>query len=439
MQIRVKVEAFVTVVSLLLRVETLVMLTLLLRNVSFFSLRRLGETDVLLFSADANKSEIVVGGQRFDRYLDTLGSHAKRMGFSTKCISWPGSFYHGNKTLSESLNISWPFLIALAKDALSGEPKSEKYRIKLFQEILKAIRPRVIFTIGGSSDLRSACSSLGIPCVEVLHARGYHTSPELWFARRELPSHALVFDELSRDLLHKHFGQKCEVILTKDHWTSAWRDNNRGPRPPTSVTLPRFEFGPVISDVEYRILVSLQWGYAGDSTRYKEHAREKIFENGLFPLSILEVIDALGDRAFWHFRLHPVQLNSRRRLYYKQRNYLKRLFSRRSNVDVLNASFAPLPALLSECTHNITTSSSLCYEAAEFGVPTLTTSPLLINGGALEDRFRDLVDEGYLRKAEPDSAEIVSWVLSTKPMAHRNKGSLGLPIEDVIYKFGKGM
>ena len=418
-----------------LRAQTFGNLWRYLRNVRFLSSKKLQRADVLFFSADANKSETVVGGQKFDRYLDTLGSLAKSEGFSIKSIAWPGNFYHGKKTWVETLNITWPSLVAFVRDALSREPGSERHRISFFVATLEAINPRVIFTIGGTSPLRLAASSLEIPCVEVLHARGYHTSPEAWFAPRELPSHALAFDEISRDLLVKHCGQKCEVILTKDYWITAWRNQSQLRAKASPNTLPEFEFAPNRADVPYRILVSLQWGYGGDSTRYVGEARGKIFENGLFPMNLVEAIRALGESAFWHFRLHPVQLNSGRRLYRNQRKYLDQLFRGHQNVDILNPSRAPLPTLLSECTHNITTSSSLCYEAAEFGIPTLTTSPLLLSGEPLQDRFRDLASEGYLTKVEPDYPDIANWVIETIPMAPRHKSDLGRSIEDVLNGF----
>jgi hypothetical protein len=403
------------------------------RNINFLSSRRLEKADVLFFSSDANKSETVVGGKRFDRYLDTIGSLAKSKGYSIKSISWPGSFYHGKKTWRETLNITWPFLIALAKDVFSTETESKTHRLSFFLYLLELVKPRVIFTIGEFDGfVRSAARSLGIPCVEVLHASGYHTSPDAWFATQELPSHVLAFDKVSKELLVEYCGRDSEIILTQDYWTNAWHQQPKDTIMGNGISLPKFAFTPTLSSAPYRIVVSLQWGYGGDSSRYVGKSRGEIFQNGLFPINLLKAMDDLGESAFWHFRLHPVQLNSRMSLYKKQRKYLDRLFEGRRNVDVLNASHTPLPSLLSECTHNITTSSSLCYEAAEFGIPTLTTSPLLLSGQALEARFQDLSREGYLTKVDPDFPGIANWVRGTSLMMPRHRSGLGRSVEDVF-------
>ena len=403
------------------------------RNINFPASRRLERADILLLSYDDNKSETVVGGKRFDRYLDTIGIVANSKGFSVVSVAWPGNFYHGYKTWGPTLNIALPYLVALARDFFSTQTDSKTYRHSFYVTVLELVNPRVIFTIGEFDGfIRSAARSLGIPCVEVLHASGYHTSPDTWFASQELPSHVIVFDEISKELLSEFCGPNSEVILTEDYWTNAWHKHNQEVTKADDISLPEFAFSPKLTPAPYRIVVSLQWGYGGDSTRYVGESRGKIYENGLFPLSLLDAIDALGESAFWHFRLHPVQLNSGIWLYRKQRRYLSRLFGGRNNVDVLNASCAPLPSLLSECTHNITTSSSLCYEAAEFGIPTLTTSPLLLKGEALERRFQDLSREGYLTKAEPDFPGIAKWVRETTLLMPRRRGGSGRSIEDVL-------
>lgn len=415
--------------------RTLHNLVCYLRNIGFLSARKLQKADVLFFSADGDKSETVVGGQKFDRYLDPLGAIAKSKGFSTISIAWPGSFYHGKRTWAETINVTWPYWGAWVRDVLSRESGSERHRISFFMAALQAIDPSVIFTIGGTSPLRLASSSLGIPCVEVLHARGYDRSPETWFSPRELPSHALAFDEVSRDLLVKHCGQECAVILTRDYWISNWHNPSQAKPKASRITFPEFKFAPPRTEVPYRILISLQWGYAGDSAGDIGKARSEIFENGLFPMGLFEAISSLGANAFWHFRLHPVQLNSGRKLYRNQRKYLDQLVRQHQNVEIFNSSRAPLPALLSECTHNITASSSSCYEAAEFGIPTLTTCSLLLSGEPLQDYFHDLASEGYLTKVEPDYSDIANWVRETTPLAPRRKGNLGRPIDDVLSGF----
>lgn len=413
--------------------QTIALLIDFVRNINFFSHRRLKKSDVLFFSSDANKSERVVGGQQFDRYLDTLSLLAKSKGLLTQSIAWPGSFYHGRKTWGKALNITWPYLVALARDVLNSETESKKHRLSFFVSILERVNPRVIFTIGEFDGLiRSAARRLEIPCVEVLHASGYHTSPDGWFAGLALPSHVLAFDEVSKELLVEYCGRDSEVILTEDYWTNSWHKDIRDETKAGGISLPQFEFAPILTSAPNRILVSLQWGYGGDSTRYVGESRGKIFENGLFPSKLLEAIEALGESAFWHFRLHPVQLNSGRGLYKKQRKYLNRLFAGVHNVDVRRASHAPLPSLLAECTHNITTSSSLCYEAAEFGIPTLTTSPLLLSGESLQFRFRDLSREGYVLKVDPNFPGIVDWVRETGPMLPRHRSELGRSIHDIL-------
>jgi hypothetical protein len=77
----------------------------------------------------------------------------------------------------------------------------------------------------------------------------------------------------------------------------------------------------------------------------------------------------------------------------------------------------------------------LCYEAAEFGIPTLTTSPLLLSGQALESRFQDLSRERYVTKVGPDFSGIADWVKETSLMKPRHRSELGQSIEDVLDSF----
>lgn len=397
-------------------------------------LKRIIPADVLFFSSDANKGEALSSGQMFSKLLDPLNILLTSRGFKCADFANPGSKLRGQQTWAGTITINRSFAKALIKDIFSLRREKDYFRRKFFRELLSKTRVRAIFTIGGMSALREAARELGIPCVEVLHGKGYREDPRTWLAPKALPSHAIVFDSTSSTLLKNHYGSQIGILDSQDYWLGRFIRNTNLDDESTS-DWNSFFFSSILPNTArpLRVLVSLTYGYAGESPAFAGR-----FPNGLFPEELLGAIEELGDLGFWYFRFHPVQLESAAKVHRLQRHYMNELAAKRKNIDWSMASKAPLPLLLSRVTHNLTTSSSLCYEAAEFGVPTYTVSENLGEGGRNAQKFEDLVQEGYLTKGSADPQKIARWISQTAMKPARGMTSFGKPIENHLDDLGLG-
>lgn len=389
--------------------------------------------DVLFFSHDANKAETIDSGQMFNKLLDPLNILLTSGGLICLDFANPGSKLSGDRTWAGTVTINRLFARALIKDIFSLRGEKGYFRRKFFRELLSKTQARAIFTIGGMSALREAARELAIPCVEVLHAKGWVENPRLWLAPRALPSHAVVFDSTSSTLLKNHYSSQIEILDTQDYWLKRFIPNtnvNHESTPGWS----SFSFARGLPDVDHplKVLVSLTWGTS------ELVGLVRGYPNGLFPDKLLDAIDEIGDLGFWYFRFHPVQLASVAKVHRRQRLYMSELAAKRKNIDWFMASTAPLPVVLSRVTHNLTTSSSVCYEAAEFGVSTYAVWEDSREGGRNAQTFEDLVHEGYLTKGPADPQAITRWISQTAMKPPRDMTSFGKPIENHLNDLGLG-
>lgn len=390
--------------------------------------------EVLFFSHDGDKGETLSSGQKLGKLADPLNILLTSRGFKCADFANPGSKLRGQQTWAGTITINRSFAKALIKDIFSLRREKDHFRRKFFRELISKTQARAIFTIGGLSALREAARELGIPCVEVLHGKGHRTDPRIWLAPKALPSHAIVFDSTSSTFLKNHYGAQIGILDTQDYWLESFIRNRNSDYESTS-NWSSFSFASGLPDTERRlkVLVSLTWGYAG-----KRPVLGDRYSNGLFPEELLDAIDELGDLGFWYFRFHPVQLASVAKVHKLQRLYMEELAAERKNIDWSMASKTPLPVLLSRVTHNLTTSSSLCYEAAEFGVPTYAVGENIREPGGNAQTFEDLVHEGYLTKGPADPQAITRWISQTGMKPPRGMTNFGKSIENHLDDLGLG-
>jgi hypothetical protein len=264
----------------------------------------------------------------------------------------------------------------------------------------------------GSPDLLSeAARNLGVLSVELLHGVGY-VEPQWGWERKplvSLPKAILSLDKIS-SAGFSSLAQRGVTIKTIPHpFLSKYLPRNRHLIPKewlfSDIPLRRFKKA---------ILISLQWGYAGDHGRHIQFAN--ILENGLFFPQVEELIQQKQD-VLWLFRLHPRHLGVG--LYQELIQSLEDLVSRHGNCEWRQASYLPYPSVVMLCSGNIGMSSQSCYDAAAMGVSSLMLCPTVQPGNIHGDWFLDLVEEGYVTKAHPDVSFIGDWIDSVDPMPPR--------------------
>ena len=130
------------------------------------------------------------------------------------------------------------------------------------------------------------------------------------------------------------------------------------------------------------------------------------------PKAVEEVIIATSDLIDWRIRLHPNQLYGFARDEVSRfESYFDRTFGL-SSVEWQSVSELPLPMLLSHSDLHISWGSSVCFEAANFGVRSLIYSPDLLSNGSHSSYYEDLVGEGYVDKIELNAQAIERWINS---------------------------
>lgn len=394
---------------------------------------KIEKTDVLVFSGDLDKGELLESGVRFNKVTDTLAVVARSRGHSVQEIAWPGSQIVRGKCWSNAFSVSRSFALSLFSEKFLPANLSNPF----FTRLLRRASPRIIFTIGGFSALRRAAHDLGIPCVEVLHGKGYVSDINEWFGEGHYLKKVIAFDDRSALTIESQWGADCEVFVVRDYWVESFLS----PHPSLEKLLLQQQVPELFEDVEdrqrgfkYRILVTLTWGYAGEAVGTKL-GLNGVLPNTLFPETLLDLIEHLGPQAFWGFRLHPVQLHSGRPIYRRQRRLIAKLLGKYSNVDWVETSRIPLPVLLGSATHHITMMSMSSYEAAQFGVPTLALCPSIRTGGSQSKLFHDLELEGYLKKNHGDFGCVLGWLTESGRQHARNSASNAIQLKDFFEKF----
>lgn len=277
---------------------------------------------------------------------------------------------------------------------------------RLYQQVLEKAQPRIVLTIGLPASLALAAHSLDIPVVEVLHGKGYLDIP--WeFDHREseqLPTDVFALDETSAVTFRR---LQPKGVITH-HVADPWLELFAQPygQLPEEWKWPR-DLG---RGKERIVVVSLQWGYAGDHGEHQQFAG--ILSNGLFPTEIEIAILRTASDTQWLFRLHPVQMHGRR--YAWAPGLLEDLARRHANVEWRAASRTPLPALLAEATHHVTMLSGSTHEAAEMGVPTALLCPTARPGQIHGHWFQGLIDKGYATRVDLRRADqLLDWLAQT--------------------------
>ena len=374
-------------------------------------LKWLKRCDVLLFCHDVDRS-IDLSGKAYSPLIDSIRENFESRGLSCLSIAHFGSSLTGNKGHGEPISFNRAYIwYRLKRKALNLLGIPARLNENFFVNILEKTRAKLIVTIGSPIELALAAKAKDAFHVEVLHGIGYVSIPWGWDKQPEgcLPHGILCLDELSTRAFRSLEPKGIDVYTIPNPFLKRFISNKLQSLP------SEWSFHSTDSNsYSKRILVSLQWAYAGDHGSHIQFAN--ILSNGLFFDEIGELVSEQPN-IFWHFRFHPVQL--RKRCYNYLLRYMDDFVLRHSNSEWREASRVPFPEMAVHCDGNISMSSMSCYDAAAMGLPSLMLCPTVQESGIHYTRFIDLEDEGYVTKANVNKEAIKDWVQRTHKMKPR--------------------
>jgi hypothetical protein len=373
---------------------------------------KLRSCDALFFCHDADRG-VVRQGRAYSPLVDSVREDLEERGWVCQTVSHPWSKLTGDLAWGSpiSINRSYFFcrICSFLKRAFSFQKDINRTRdaeVCLYKRILAKSNPKCVVTIGSPPKLALAAKELGILHVELLHGLGYTSIEWGWdhLPGELLPAGVISMDKVSTETFGKLASKGVFTIQIPHPFIRRFMDAGMVKKLPeewSEKSLPSTACG-----YGRRILISLNWGYAGDHGDFIEY--KGILKNGLFPEILEDVIAQTKDEIFWFFRFHPVQLRGKK--YQRLIDYVEGFIGAHENAEWRWASTMPLPAVLKTCTGSISMSSMSAYDAAYMGVSSLVLCPTVQPGAIHQDWFSDLDNLGYVRKSATSFDEILNWV-----------------------------
>ncbi|MDP3517067.1 MAG: hypothetical protein Q8S94_07860 [Pseudohongiella sp.] len=375
----------------------------------------LHKCDVLFFCHDVDRG-VDLNGKAYSPLIDSVRDDFESRGFACITIAHPWSVMVGVKAHGSPIAINGGYFIDRLITKIfrvNSKRIANRYR-NVFHKVFSITEAKLIITVGCSDTLCEEARLANCFHVELLHGIGYTFIPWGWGekATKHLPQAIATLDDISAGSFSplNKLGVEVKTVPHPFWRRFNLRNSNNLPMEWSLANLESSKF-------KKQILVSLQWAYAGD---HGEHTQfSNILNNGLFYEEIAEVIEYTKD-IFWRFRLHPVQL--RQKKYVKLRAFLDEFVKKNPNTEWRQSSVLPFPSLIAQCSGNISMSSMSCYDSAAMGVPSIMLCPTVQPGSIYENRFADLVREGYVLKSPVSVEGLKSWVCSTEKRSPRMAG-----------------
>lgn len=361
------------------------------------------ECDVLTFACDTER-HTRYRGKHYSPLIDTLQDAMEQKGLRCVSITRIASVIKGEKSHGQVFSPEGGFARAMVLKRLKGIFNRSRYpfsyaEARVWRRVLETTKPKVVIGVFPSRELCSVCHEMGIWVADLQHGVIAESHP--WYGQgfrgsepvQWLPDAFLVWNEGTAKIIRKWasaIGIDIQIV------GNPWVDRFRARRPDDELVNELERIYPQTDNPLPKALLSLSWG------------DETVGDGIIHPHVERFVLDTL-DRYEWHFRLHPNQLQG----YATDEGIdFKHYFSDTFPPESINwqmASAMPLPLLLSRCDLHITTHSSVCIEAASFGIPSALTDPELSAGGKRSDYYEYLVSAGYADKIGQSYDAITKW------------------------------
>lgn len=388
------------------------------------TLSELRKADLVLLSADSNRSETTNDGLRYDRLLDSLAVKAAEIGLSSVFIGRPPTKDSEGSCFSRIHRVNRHYFFALAMDAvIQALRQKPRFRQKLWVDVFSRIRPKAVFMIGARDDYILAARELGIPFFEVLHSRGYTSTEGLFRVNGLLPDNILAFDSQSSNYFRSLGKRSPKVWDISNYWTEAFhsaagRGGLRELFPDTT---------KLSSGYEKVVLVTLQWGFSGELGETRD------FFGGSVPRNLDLAILQGSKKIMWLIRMHPTQWFSDRGLYLRQKKEIIRRYEHLENVNVVKSSSYPLPLLLGMASSHVTVSSTTTFEANEFGLKTLVVEdPARVQKLGTGFVLSHAIENGIAEVSDGSFHSICEWVLAADRGNPSDPSRWGRPLETIL-------
>lgn len=379
--------------------------------------------DVLTFACD-NDRYIDLRGKKYSPLINTVEDALAEHGVTTTSITRIASVVKGEKSHGRVFSPEGAFARAMVSKRIKGKVfRSEKYPFshkekRVWERVVDQTEPRAVIGINPSRELCAVCKERGIWVADLQHGVIADTHP--WYGAnfrgsdpsQWAPDAFLVWDQGSAEVLEKWApAAGAEIYLIGNPWVDRFRRKSDVDEVYCDL-VKRF---PLPENGKPNVLVSLTWFSYGIPNGHIHPALEQF---------ILENIDVYN----WYFRLHPNQLQGfateEGRDFFK---YFSATFPA-EKIDWKLASAMPLPLLLSRTNIHVTWSSSVCMEAASFGIESLVMDPEFLPGGKRQDYYSYLADQGFICKISPEYEFINKW-FESRPVEQKT------PITDYSKNF----
>jgi hypothetical protein len=322
-------------------------------------------TNNFILECNDDDRSATVNNVKYSPIIDSIRDDLIRRDYSCLSIAKPGSIitkvaYGRVYSVFSLANVLLYFLLKIVdKIARKKLRLSIYYEKSVYLRLLKTSKPSMVIGIQVSKQLVSACNSLNIPVVDVLH--GYGVTLKHWHygsdAMRDLPQNEVCSDYIALDKLSQKYIEKSLKMAHKN--ASVWSiqspvlDSNR----PFHV-----ENMPYIKNTYSKVVcITLQWGIERYESRYPHTDGE------LHP-KILEVIkNPKLNNVLFIIKPHPVINEDIRVLKMLEKGTLK-------FHNVVIDSTSSLYSIFHYTDVHITIFSTAVREAAIMGISSLIFS-----------------------------------------------------------------
>lgn len=341
----------------------------------FFSMgemKRLDQAEILLWCHDINRN-YTYQGLKYSSITDSLNDRFSKMGISVVTIARPyseisekkcyGHVYRVNGLIARAVFLDYIIRVAIKTIKSPSESLKIFFQIIAWERILKKIKPKIIIGIEPIKELCIAANNNNIYTIDVQHGVQIDSTGEyaghfyrMSYRGREQkgwPDFVACWDQDSTKLLTKHRSKYTKPITLGHPWALRFLSN-------------KDKLDLLVNEVptKYKlesnlpvILYSLQ--YSRDSSGNTDSFIK-------IPSELDSFIKNEGSSYTWWLRVHPQLLREG----FREDTFdkLEELYSGYNNVNWYEASYAPLPYVLSKTALHLTRDSSVVKEAAYFGI-----------------------------------------------------------------------
>ena len=360
---------------------------------------------VLTTAHDNDRSFVLPDGRHYSPLIDTLEDRLAGHGVTTLSVARIISTIKGPSAYAHVVSPEGAFARALLTKRVRAVWNRSEYAYsraeeRIWGDILDRTGAKKVVGIMPSRELCVAARKRGVWVADMQHGVIAESHP--WYGERFrsaerpefLPHAFLVWDPGSAEVLDWTRTHGTEVRIVGNVWVS--RFLRRCPSDPIVAPLQESAARTFARNGKRNILASLSWA-------------EYNIPNGLISDELVEVIRTTQDRYNWFLRLHPNQLKG-----FATDDSVRffRYFAQELEGYATwePATYSALPLVLDHMDMHVTWSSSVCIEAAHFGIRSCLLNPRMAVTGEVSDYYSYYKAQGMIDSVRNTPETIHSWL-----------------------------